>query len=226
MKNKQWIYAVVGVAIVAVLAAAYFVLYGGSSSEDANAANGAAGGKVALTRLDRTLGNPKAPIQIVEYAAPICPHCAHFNETLFPQLKSNYIDNGKVFYVFRVFPLQSADVAAEAIARCLPANNYFQFIDLLFRNQPKWDPENGVQDVHAGLVQMGRIAGLSAQQVDSCIGNQSEQKRIVQVGQDATSKFGINGTPTFIVNGEVRSVWTNFQDMKDSLDSKLKKHSA
>ena len=226
MKNKQWIYAIVGVAIVAVLVAAYFVFYGGGPDQDANAANGAGGGKVALTRLDRSVGNPRAPIQIVEYAAPICPHCAHFNETLFPQLKSNYIDTGKVFYVFRVFPLQSADVAAEAIARCLPANNYFQFIDLLFRNQPKWDPENGVQDVHAGLVQMGRIAGLSAQQVDSCIGNQAEQKRIVQVGQDATTKFGISGTPTFIVNGEVRSVWTNYQDMKDSLDSKLKKHSA
>ena len=179
-----------------------------------------------ITAHDMTMGNPKAKVVFIEYAAPMCPHCAHFNETLFPQLKSNYIDNGKVFYVFRVFPLQSADVAAEAIARCLPANNYFQFIDLLFRNQPKWDPENGVQDVHAGLVQMGRIAGLSAQQVDTCIGNQAEQKRIVQVGQDATSKFGVNGTPTFIVNGEVRSVWANYQDMKDSLDSKLKKHSA
>ncbi|HSC19799.1 MAG TPA: thioredoxin domain-containing protein [Rhizomicrobium sp.] len=226
MKSKQWVYAIVGVAIVAVLVAAYFVLYGGGQGEDANAADGTGNGKVAITRFDRSLGNPKAPIQIVEYAAPVCPHCAHFNETLFPQLKSNYIDTGKVFYVFRVFPLQSADVAAEAIARCLPANNYFQFIDLLFRNQPKWDPENGVQDVHAGLVQMGRIAGLSAQQVDTCIGNQAEQKRIVQVGQDATSKFGVNGTPTFIVNGEVRSVWANYQDMKDSLDSKLKKHSA
>ena len=226
MKSKQWVYAIVGVAIVAVLVAAYFVLYGAGQGEDANAADGTGNGKVAITRFDRSLGNPKAPIQIVEYAAPVCPHCAHFNETLFPQLKSNYIDTDKVFYVFRVFPLQSADVAAEAIARCLPANNYFQFIDLLFRNQPKWDPENGVQDVHAGLVQMGRIAGLSAQQVDTCIGNQAEQKRIVQVGQDATSKFGVNGTPTFIVNGEVRSVWANYQDMKDSLDSKLKKHSA
>lgn len=226
MKNRQWVYAVVGVAVIAVLVAAWFVFYGSNSSQDASAANGPGNGKVALTNDDRTLGNPKAPIQIVEYAAPICPHCAHFNETLFPQLKSNYIDTGKVFYVFRVFPLQSADVAAEAIARCLPPKNYFQFIDLLFRNQPQWDPENGVQDVHGGLVQMGRIAGLNQQQVDSCIGNQAEQQHIIQVGQDATSKFGINGTPTFIVDGQVRSVWANWQEMKDYLDSKLKKKNA
>jgi len=226
VKSKQWVYAIVGIAVVAILVAAYVVFYGGNSTQDANAAGGAGSGKVALTKDDRTLGNPKAPIQMVEYAAPICPHCAHFNETLFPQLKSNYIDTGKVFYVFRVFPLQSPDVAAEAIARCLPAKNYFQFIDLLFRNQPQWDPENGVQDVHGGLVQMGRIAGLSQQQVDSCIGNQAQQQRIIQVGQDATTKFGVNGTPTFIVNGEVHSIFANWQELKDYLDSKLKKKNA
>ncbi|MFL6688645.1 MAG: thioredoxin domain-containing protein, partial [Alphaproteobacteria bacterium] len=184
MKRNQLIYGIVGIAVIAVLIAAYFAFYGGSSSSDDSAdANG--GVKVTVTANDRTLGSPKAPIQIVEYAAPICPHCAHFNEAFFPQLKANYIDTGKVYYIFRVFPLQSADLAAEAMARCLPANNYFQFIDLLFRNQPKWDPENGVQDVHGGLVQMGRIAGLSAEQVDRCIGDQAQQQRIAKVGQDA-----------------------------------------
>ena len=222
MKRNQLIYGIVGIAVIAVLIAAYFAFYGGSSSSDDTAdANG--GVKVTVTANDRTLGSPKAPIQIVEYAAPICPHCAHFNEAFFPQLKANYIDTGKVYYIFRVFPLQSSDLAAEAIARCLPANNYFQFIDLLFRNQPKWDPENGVQDVHGGLVQMGRIAGLSAEQVDRCIGDQAQQQRIAQVGQDATTRYAINGTPTFIINGEIHSVFTNWQEMKDFLDSKLKK---
>ena len=77
------------------------------------------------------------------------PHCAHFNADVIPHLNSNYIDTGKVYYVFRVFPIGAADVPAEALARCQPADNYFQFIDLLFRNQAKWDPENGVTDVHA-----------------------------------------------------------------------------
>jgi protein-disulfide isomerase len=222
VKRNQLIYGIVGIAVIAVLIAAYFAFYGGNSSSD-DTADASGRVKVTVTSNDRTMGSPKAPIQIVEYAAPICPHCAHFNEAFFPQLKANYIDTGKVYYIFRVFPLQSADLAAEAMARCLPANNYFQFIDLLFRNQPKWDPENGVQDVHGGLVQMGRIAGLSAEQVDRCIGDQAQQQRIAKVGQDATTRYGINGTPTFIIDGEIHSVFTNWQEMKDFLDSKLKK---
>ena len=94
----------------------------------------------------------------------------------FPQLKAKYIDTGKIFYVFRVFPLRPDDGAAEKIARCLPEDKYFSFIDLLFRNQPKWDVEYGVQSpegVHDGLVLLGRIAGMSAEQVDQCIDEQS-----------------------------------------------------
>jgi protein-disulfide isomerase len=220
VKRNQLLFGIVGIAVVVILVAAYFVFYGsntGTADSTVDRAN------VTITAADRTLGKKDAPVLMVEYAAPICPHCAHFNETMFPQLKANYIDTGKVYYVFRVFPLQSADVAAEAIARCLPADNYFQFIDLLFRNQPKWDPENGVQDVHGGLVQMGRIAGLSAEQVDRCIGNQAEQQRIAKVGEDATTRYSINGTPTFIINGQIHSTFANWQELKDYMDAQLKK---
>jgi protein-disulfide isomerase len=218
--RKQLLYGIVGLAIIAVLAAAYFVFYGGSSNEVAESGERA---NVTLASTDRTLGSAKAPILMVEYAAPTCPHCAHFNEALFPQLKTNYIDTGKVYYVFRVFPLGSVDVAAEAMARCLPANNYFQFIDLLFRNQPKWDPEFGITDVHGALVQMGRIAGMSADQVDRCIANQAEQQRITKVGEDATTRYGVNGTPTFIIDGQIHSTFADWQELKDYLDSMLKK---
>ena len=103
----------------------------------------------------------------------------------FPQLKAKYIDTGKVFYVFRVFPLRSDDGTAEKIARCLPEDKYFTFIDLLFKNQPKWDVEFGVQSpegVHDGLVLLGRIAGMSAEQVDQCMANKAEDDRINKVG--------------------------------------------
>ena len=101
--------------------------------------------------------------------------------------------------MFRVFPLSSVDVAAEAMARCLPADNYFQFIDLLFRNQSKWDPEYRIPDVHAALVQMGRIAGMSEEQVDRCINDQAAQQRITKIGDDANKRYGINGTPSFVL---------------------------
>jgi len=221
VNRKQLLYGVVGLVIIGLVVAAYFVFYGGSNTDSDDTAGGA---NVTLAATDHTLGKKGAPILMVEYAAPTCPHCAHFNETLFPQLKSNYIDTGKLFYVFRVFPLSSVDVAAESMARCLPANNYFQFIDLLFRNQPKWDPDGyQIPDVRAALVQMGRIAGMSGEQANKCIDDQAAAKEIAKVGEDANTRYGINGTPTFIVNGEVRGTFANYQEMKDYLDGKLKK---
>jgi len=159
---------------------------------------------ITLRADDRTMGNPKAKVTFLEYAAPTCPHCAHFAETVMPQIKQNYIDTGKVFYIFRTYPLSATDGAVEAIARCLPADKYFQFIDLMFRNQSKWDPDgNQIADVHAALVQMARIASLSPERVDQCISNKDEQDRINTVALDGSRKYNIDHTPTFVVNGEV-----------------------
>ena len=219
--RTQVLIGVVVLALISLAVVAYAVLGGGSqpiaSGVAAVSSNGAVPG-------DRTLGSAKAPITVIEYAAPMCPHCAHFNEEVIPLLKTNYIDTGKVFYIFRVFPIGPADIPAEAIARCQPADNYFQFIDLLFRNQAKWDPENGVTDVHGGLIAVGRIAGMSAEQVDACMNNEDEKKRVVAVGQDGSTRYGITGTPTLIINGEVQQAggmaWT---DLKAKLDSLLAK---
>lgn len=221
MNRKQLLIGLVAVAAVAILIAGYFVFFG-SPKEDSTLPDT---GKVAvqLKPTDRTLGNPKAPILMVEYAAPSCPHCSRWNQDVFPLLKAQYINTGKVYYVFRVFPLNAVDVAAEAMARCLPADNYFQFIDLMFRNQDKWDPEFGITDTHTALVNMGRIAGMSADQVDTCIGNQAEQKRITEVGQEAGTKYNVTGTPTFVVDGEIRSGEVPWEQMKALLDSKLSK---
>ena len=223
MTRKQLLLAVVCVALVAMAAAGYFVLASNTSDSVNLPQPGERYGVQVNPSYDRTLGSPKAPVVMLEYAAPSCPHCAHFDMDFFPLLKQQYIETGKIYYIFRVFPLSAADVAAENIARCLPADNYFQFIDLLFRNQAKWDPEFRVADVHAGLVEMGRIAGLSQSQVDGCIGNQTEAQKISQIGQDATAKYGVNGTPTFIVNGQVHGPFMDFDELKGFLDPMLAK---
>ena len=221
MNRKQLLLAVVGIAVIGTVIAAYFVFFGGGSSESAATGDRS---NVTLVASDRRLGSPKAPLLVVEYAAPTCPHCAHFDTDIFPQFKQNYIETGKVYYVFRVFPLSSVDVAAEAMARCLPADNYFQFIDLLFRNQSKWDPDGyQIPDVHAALVQMGRIAGMSAEQVDRCINDQAAQQRITKVGEDANKRYGINGTPSFVINGQIHGPFQNYQELKDYIDPLLAK---
>ena len=222
MNRRQLLVGLVILAIAAVGIVSYFVF--STPSGDDTLASGGTKYNIVLSPDDRTQGNPKAPIHVVEYAAPTCPHCAYFDMHIFPILKKNYIDTGKVFYVFRVLPLSQVDVAVEAMARCLPADNYFQFIDLMYRNQPKWDPDGyQIPDVHAALVDMGRIAGMSATQVDTCIANEGAQKRATDVGQEAQTKYGINGTPTFIINGEIPAFYEPFDSFITYLDQKLAK---
>jgi len=220
VSRNQVLLGIVVAAVLVLAAAAWYFM--GRSQSDSLPALTAGSGSVA-TADDRTLGNPKAPIVAIEYAAPMCPHCAHMNAEGIPVLKAKYIDTGKVFYIFRVFPIGQPDIAAESIARCLPADNYFQFIDLLYRNQAKWDPEYPGADPQTGLVAMGRIAGLSGDQVQACIANKDAQKRVMAVAQDGTTRYGINGTPTFVINGEVQTPGALWPDIKAKLDSLLAK---
>lgn len=211
------------VAVVAVIAAAigYYTLTPGSTSAVPVGADSGPGFTIMAD--DHTMGNPKAKVTLIEYAAPTCPHCAHFNETVMPQLKQKYIDTGKVFYVFRVFPLHPSDGAVEAMAKCMPADKYFEFIDLMFRNQPIWDWENGVTDIHGGLVKMGRIAGMSADQVDDCIKNQAVQEHVNKVAMDGQTRYSISATPTFVINGVPRTDVATWPDMQTALDAQLAK---
>jgi protein-disulfide isomerase len=224
MSRRQILIAVLVLAAVVLGIVGYVVFATPDSGVTTTAAGGGTTYKIELSDWDRPMGNPKAPVQMVEYAAPTCPICAHFDMTMFPALKHDYIDTGKVYYIFRVFPLSQVDVAADGMARCLPADNYFQFIDLLYRNQPKWDPDgHDIPDVHAALVGMGQIAGMSADQVDKCIGDQDTQKKVTAVGQYAQTTYGINATPTFIVNGEMAPYFRTSDDVKAYLDKVLAK---
>jgi protein-disulfide isomerase len=226
--RNQLIIVAVAIVVIIVAGVVYFANPFSSSTADAIPETATAGPGFTITADDRTMGSPKAPVTIIEYAAPTCPHCAHFDENVFPTLKANYIDTGKVYYVFRVFPLHPSDGAAEAMARCLPVDQYFQFIDLLFKNQAQWDWENGVADIHGGLVKMGRLAGMSADKVDSCIADKAMQDRINKVASDGQTRYSINSTPTFIIDGVVHEVGdvvtpTDLQATLDGILAKKKK---
>jgi protein-disulfide isomerase len=209
------------VVLIAVAGIGYYFTSGSGGTATAN------GQGYEIQPTDRTLGNPKSKVVLIEYAAPTCPVCAAFNVQSFPQLKAKYIDTGKIFYVFRIFPLRPDDGSAEKIARCLPEDKYFAFIDLLFKNQPKWDVEYGVQapeGVHDGLVLLGRIAGMSREQVDQCMENKAEDERINKVSSDGEARYSITGTPTFILNGvSIGSGNIPFDTISKLLDTELAK---
>lgn len=213
-----------GVALAALAVVMFFLLRPSGNGDEASATGGTT--QIVLSPDDRTIGNPKAPITMLEYAAPTCPHCARFATTVMPRIRQEYIDTGKVFYVFRTFPLSATDGAVEGIARlCLPADKYFQFLDLMFRNQPKWDPDGyQISDVGGAVKQMARLMGVTPEQADRCMTDPKEQQRINQVSQDAINRYNIAGTPTFVINGAIVTTaegsWPQLKARFDSLLSK------
>ena len=127
-----------GIIVVALIALGGFAWYTSHDTGDTTAP-ATTGTEAAIPGdYEFTLGSPTAPIKMIEYAAPMCPICAAFDMNEFPKLKAEYIDTGKVFYTFRVFPIGNPDFGAEGIARCMPKSQYFPFIDFLYRNQDKW----------------------------------------------------------------------------------------
>jgi len=222
--RTQFVYALVVLAVAALLGALYLVYFGGS---DASLSDPAPTYTITLQPRDMTLGSPHAPVQVVEYAAPTCPICARWDMTVFPAFKKEYVDTGKVYYIFRVFPLRALDAAVEAMARCLPKDSYFSFIDMMYRNQDKWDPDgNVIPDVHAALIQMGRVAGMTADKVNACISDQSALDEITKVGQYATVNYGIDSTPSFIIDGKFHQQdFMTPEAMRVPLNAELKQKS-
>ena len=164
----------------------------------------AASARETVFKDDRTLGAPNAPVVVIEYLAPSCPHCARFAATEFPEIKRNYIDTGKVLYVLRVFPLSAVDGAVAGLAKCQQPERYFAFFDLAFKKQAMWDPDGYViPDVKAALVQLGGLAGLTPEAVTRCMEDKDEIERVNRIAQDGIDRYHIEAVPSLVIDGKV-----------------------
>ena len=170
---------------------------------------------------DMAIGPANASVTITEYASMTCPHCANFNEAVFPKLKSEFIDSGKVRYVFREFPLDIKAAAGAMLARCIAkddAPKYFAVIDLLFRQQNEWVMKNTTET----LTRIGKQAGLSQQQVEDCLKDQALLDKIAADQKYANEVLKVNSTPTFFINGEMLKGETSFDEFSKRINSLLK----
>lgn len=147
---------------------------------------------------DVVLGSDKAPVTIYEYASMTCPHCAHFSETTFPELKKRYIDTGKVRFIFREFPFDKVAAAAFMLARCAGKDRYMAVVETLFAKQAEW----AVNEPRAPLENIAKQLGFTDESFKQCLTNQKVLDDIEDVRNRAVQKLGVNSTPTFFINGK------------------------
>ena len=150
---------------------------------------------------DMSLGRATAPVTVVEYASASCPHCARFNNNVFPGFKKKYIDSGKVHYVFREYLTEPVQVAAAGflLARCAGKDKYFQVVDEYFHGQAH-AYETG--DIRSLILAAGAHAGLTEGQISDCLADQDAAKALNARVERYANQEGIDSTPTFVVNGK------------------------
>jgi protein-disulfide isomerase len=151
-----------------------------------------------ITKDDRVLGNPDAPITIVEYASLTCPHCAHFANDVLPEIKKQWIDTGKAKLILRDFPLDEPALRAAMIARCAPPDRYYAFADTFFATQERWVR---TPDYREALARLAKLGGMSKEEFDTCLKNTELENKIVEGRLIASRELEVTATPTFFVNG-------------------------
>jgi len=204
-----------GLAVLMVFAPPHLV--GDAMAQDATAALVAKPASLP----DMAVGPAKAAVTIAEYASMSCPHCAAFEQNVFPMLRSKYIDSGKVRFVFREFPLDIKAAAASMLARCAAngdAEKFFGVIDTLFKQQDQL-----MAQTKQTLDMVGKQAGMSDQGVEGCLKDQGQLDRLVADQRFANEVLKVDATPTFFLNGTMLKGAMSFEELEAKIKPLLKK---
>jgi protein-disulfide isomerase len=169
---------------------------------------------------DIALGSAKAPVTIIEYSSITCPHCADFEENVFPMLRSKYIDTGKVRFVSREFPIDLKAAAASMLARCIgngDTDKYFDALTMLFKQQNPL-----VQQTLLTLNMVGKHFGMDEKAVEACIKDQDQLDKLSADQRFAYGELKVDATPTFFINGERVKGSISFEELEAKLAPHLK----
>ncbi len=197
-------------SVLGLCAAAAFLLPGAAHAKIVDT-------EAAMTEL--VIGKEDAPVEVIEYASLSCPACEYFHANIYPVIKTEYIDTGKVKFIFRDFPTNSAGLAAAMIARCAGPERHEGMVDIFFDTQKQWGrSENPLQ----ALGMVARMAGLGPGDVDQCVRNSSLMNAIQDKARKANEEMGVKATPTLFVNGEMVEHAMELEKMKAAIDKALK----
>ncbi len=169
---------------------------------------------------DRSLGRDDAPVTVIEFASLACSHCAQFHNNVFKDLKKKYIDTGKVRFIYRDFPTSPPQVSigAAMIARCAPATRYFGMLEIFYHDQSGWFSSRNLLQA---LTASARKGGVSSETVQECLRQEPLLKSITEKAEEWSQKFGVRGTPSFVINGEPHRGGSDLASLSKAIDAAL-----
>ena len=182
------------------------------------------------TVVDFTIGDAAAKLTMVEFLSVTCPHCAHFHTEIYPKMKADYIDTGKIKLEIHEVYRNQLDLYGGLVARCGGQMRYVGIVDLLFDKQQDWAGAADTNAIVDQLKKIGRTAGMTDEQVDACLHDQTVAEALVAHFQaDQAKNFpndSFEGTPTFMLNGVLRKdIFSDiaYADLQVILDAELAK---
>ncbi|MEL7175191.1 MAG: DsbA family protein [Pseudomonadota bacterium] len=215
-------YAALFVGAVAV--GGYFLNSGSTGSTPAAPALGAANAQDASaidtsSIVEMTLGQADAPVTVIEYASYTCPHCATFHEGPFKQLKEEYIDTGKVQFIYREVYFDRFGLWASMVARCGGESRFFGVSEMIYDQQSEWS-RGEPAEIADNLRRIGRAAGMNDDELDACLNDGDKAQALVAWYQGNAEEHNINSTPSFVVNGTTYSNM-NYADFSSLIDDEI-----
>ncbi len=156
---------------------------------------------------DMVLGDPEAAVELIEYASFTCPHCANFHADQYPQLKADYIDTGRIRFVYREVYFDRPGLWASMVARCGGPERFFGITQMMYEKQREWATLQDANQMVEALMRIGRTAGVEQEALDACMQDAAMAQSLVTWYEDNRETHDINSTPSLVLDG------TTYQNM-------------
>ncbi|MEK9683937.1 MAG: DsbA family protein [Rhodospirillaceae bacterium] len=175
-------------------------------------------GEISVTSTDLVVGKQDAPVTIIEYSSLTCPHCANLHKNVLPIIKKEFLEKGRVRFIYRDFPLDQWALRAAMIARCAGPSRRYSFIETFFKNQENWTSG----DPMAGLKALAKLGGLTNEQVNACLADTKISEQVIAERLSGSEKYSIKSTPTIFINGDQYSGGLSVNNMRAVINGKLR----
>jgi protein-disulfide isomerase len=217
---------IISAAVAAIGLGAWFVTSPGPNmaapADPFGAAQAQEAGVIDTSSIaEMSLGNPDATVTVIEYASYTCPHCARFHEDAFKQLKADYIDTGKINFIYREVFFDRYGLWASLVARCGgTTQSFFGMSDMIYAQQSEWTRAGEPAQIADELRKIGRLAGLDNETLEACLQDGDKARTLVAWYQENATADGIDSTPSFVINGTKYSNMS-YAEMSELIEAEL-----